>query len=65
MGVSRKSMRNKIIFTLALVTSAVLLVAVAAASAQGTQTTLAALTNQEQLGKDLFFDTNLSDSAYE
>jgi cytochrome c peroxidase len=53
-------MRNKIFFTLALVTSAVLLVVVAAASAQGTTTTLATLTAQEQLGKDLFFDTNLS-----
>ena len=48
-------MRNKIIFTLALVASAVLLVA-AAASAQ-------TLTPQEQLGKFLFFDTNLSDPA--
>lgn len=54
-------MRKKIIFTLALVTSAVLLVVVAAASAQGTSTTLATLTSQEQLGKDLFLDTNLSD----
>jgi cytochrome c peroxidase len=59
------SMRNKIILTLALVTSAVLLVVVAAASAQGTQTTLVVLTDQEQLGKNLFFDTNLSDPAGE
>jgi cytochrome c peroxidase len=58
-------MRNKIIFTLALVTSAVLLVVVAAASAQGTTTTLATLTDQEQLGKDLFIDINLSDPAGE
>jgi cytochrome c peroxidase len=50
-------MRNKIIITLALITSAVLLLVVAAASAQGS------LTDQEQLGKFLFYDTNLSDPA--
>jgi len=50
-------MRNKIIFTLALVTSAVLLLFVMAASAQGS---LSSMTDQERLGKNLFFDTNLS-----
>ena len=45
-------MRNKIIFTLALAASAILLV-VAVASA-------GSLTSQEELGKNLFFDTNLS-----
>jgi cytochrome c peroxidase len=50
-------MRNKIIFTLALVTLTVLLLVVIAASAQAS---LLSLTPQEQLGKDLFFDTNLS-----
>jgi cytochrome c peroxidase len=57
------SMRNKTILTLAIVTSALLLVFVAAASAQGPQITLVGLTDQEQLGKYLFFDTNLSDPA--
>ena len=47
-------MRNKIMFALALTASAILLVA-AVASAQGS------LTDQETLGKFLFFDTNLSD----
>jgi cytochrome c peroxidase len=56
-------MRKKIIFTLAFVTLAFLLVVVAAASAHGTTTTLTSLADQEQLGKDLFFDTNLSDPA--
>jgi cytochrome c peroxidase len=46
-------MRNKITFTLTLAASAILLV-VAVASAQGS------LTPTEELGKNLFFDTNLS-----
>jgi cytochrome c peroxidase len=49
-------MRRKIIFTLVLAASAILLV-VAVVSAQ------TSLTDQEQLGKYLFFDTNLSDPA--
>ena len=48
-------MRQKIILALAFTTVAILMVVVAAASAQ------ASLTPQEQLGKNLFFDTNLSD----
>jgi cytochrome c peroxidase len=47
-------MRSRSILALALASAAVLLLVVAGASAQGT------LTDQEQLGKDLFFDTNLS-----
>src|ERR1039457_204775 len=45
-------MRRKTIFALA--TAAILLLVVAGASAQGN------LTQNEQLGKNLFFDTNLS-----
>src|ERR1017187_5590869 len=45
-------MRRKTIFALA--TAAILLLVVAGASAQGN------LTQNEQLGKELFFDTNLS-----
>ena len=47
-------MRSKTIFALALATAALLLLVVAGASAKGT------LSRQEQLGKDLFLDTNLS-----
>jgi cytochrome c peroxidase len=47
-------MRSRTILALALASAAVLLLVVAGASAQGT------LTDQEQLGKDLFFDANLS-----
>src|SRR5674476_117474 len=47
-------MRSKTIFALALATAALLLLVVAGASAKGT------LSPQEQLGKDLFLDTNLS-----
>src|SRR5512139_2545882 len=50
-------MRRKIFLALVLAATAILLVAVAAATAQ------ASLTPQEQLGKFLFFDTNLSDPA--
>lgn len=48
-------MNKKVICTLAIVVSAALLLVVMTASAQGS------LTNQEQLGKKLFIDTNLSD----
>jgi cytochrome c peroxidase len=47
-------MRSKTIFALALAAAALLLLVVAGASAQGN------LTQNEQLGKNLFFDTNLS-----
>src|SRR5512139_2977248 len=47
-------MRRKIFFAMLLAAIAMVLVAVAAATAQGS------LTDQEQLGKDLFFDQNLS-----
>jgi len=47
-------MRTKSILALALASAAVLLLIAAGVSAQGS------LTDQEQLGKDLFFDTNLS-----
>ena len=47
-------MRSKTIFALALAAAALLLLVVAGASAQGT------LTPNEELGKKLFFDTNLS-----
>ena len=47
-------MRSKTIFALALAAAALLLLVVAGASAQAT------LSSKEQLGKDLFFDTNLS-----
>ncbi len=47
-------MRSKTIFALALTAAALLLLVVAGASAQGN------LTKTEQLGKDLFLDTNLS-----
>ena len=50
-------MYKKIIITLAIVALAILLVVVVAASAQGS------LTKQEELGKFLFYDTNLSDPA--
>lgn len=50
-------MTRKIIGSSAIFAFAFLLVFVAAASADST------LTDQEQLGKDLFFDTNLSDPA--
>src|SRR5450759_3891021 len=49
-------MRSKTIFALALAAAALLLLVVAGASAQGTLSPK----EQEQLGKDLFFDTNLS-----
>jgi cytochrome c peroxidase len=51
-------MRIKIILSMLLAGMAILLVIGAAASAPG-----ASLTFQEELGKDLFFDTNLSDPA--
>jgi cytochrome c peroxidase len=47
-------MRRKTIFALALAAAAILLLVVAGASAQGN------LTQNQQLGKKLFFDTNLS-----
>jgi cytochrome c peroxidase len=47
-------MRSKTIFALALAAAALLLLVVAGASAEGT------LSPKEQLGKDLFLDTNLS-----
>jgi cytochrome c peroxidase len=47
-------MRSKTIFALALAAAALLLLVVAGASAEGT------LSPKEQLGKKLFFDTNLS-----
>ena len=47
-------MRSKTIFARALATAALLLLVVAGASAQGN------LTQNEQLGKKLFFDKNLS-----
>jgi cytochrome c peroxidase len=47
-------MRSKTIFALALAAAALLLLVVAGASAQGN------LAQNEQLGKKLFFDTNLS-----
>src|ERR1019366_5325588 len=47
-------MRSKTIFALALAAAALLLLVVAGASAQGN------LTQNEQLGKKLFFDPNLS-----
>ena len=50
-------MRSKTIFALALATAALLLLVVAGASAKGT------LSPQEQLGKDLFLDSNLSDPS--
>jgi cytochrome c peroxidase len=50
-------MRNKIVITLSLVGAAVLLLVVAGASAQVSQSTL---TPNEQLGKSIFFDENLS-----
>jgi cytochrome c peroxidase len=50
-------MHKKIIITLILVVAAVLLIAITAGSAQ------TSLTPEEQLGKFLFFDTNLSDPA--
>lgn len=53
-------MGKKIFFTLTLVLSALLLLVVAGAAAQSS---LSTLTPQEQLGKDLFFDTNLSDPS--
>ncbi len=52
-------MRSKTLLALALAAAALLLVAAAGASAQST------LTDQEDLGKHLFFDTNLSDPAGE
>jgi len=51
-------MGKKILFTVAIVAATVLVLAVAAASAQQSP-----LTAQEQLGKFLFFDTNLSDPS--
>lgn len=50
-------MRNKTIFALALAVTALLLLVVAGATAQQT------LTKQQELGKHLFFDTNLSSPA--
>lgn len=48
-------MRSKTIFALALAVTAISLLVVAGANTQET------LTEQEELGKNLFFDTNLSD----
>ncbi len=48
-------MRSKTIFALTLAVTALWLLVVAEASTQET------LTEQEELGKNLFFDTNLSD----
>jgi cytochrome c peroxidase len=50
-------MRNKLIFTLILVGSALFLFAIVAYAAQPPQPSLAAI---EQLGKSIFFDENLS-----
>ena len=50
-------MRKKTLLALVFAAAAILLVVAAAASAQGS------LTDQEQLGKNLFFDTNLSLNA--
>ena len=50
-------MHRKTIFARALATAALLLLVVAGASAQAT------LSSKEQLGKNLFFDSNLSDPS--